>query len=482
MPASVIVSLNRNCSLGEPSPSDVTVAGPTGRDTLTGLTAGMHAGLRQLAAEGAPEEALVAQVRETDGARQALAFVFILERLARAGLLAYTLLVDGASLLSLMPIARGFHFASESVDGAAYVLSRFAYLHRDGGRLVLESPLARCVVVCHDARIAALLHRLSEPRSVETLASASPGLTPEALREVLGVLVAAGFADRAEEGGAVDEAVALRQWEFHDLLFHARSRLGRHDAPWGGTYRFRDQIPPLPALKARSGGELIPLARPDRATSSAHDRSFWEVLEARRSTRVHGDPPITSAQLGALLYRAARVCRVWDAEPAEQRLHQTSRRPYPGGGAVYELELYSVIDRCAGLSAGLYHYDPLDHGLERVSGPTQAVVALLEDAQRTSRMAASPQVLLIVAARFQRVSWKYTSMAYALILKDVGVLYQTLYLVATALGLAVCGLGIGDSDLFARAAGTDYYVESSVGELVLGSLPSSVTSADTVAE
>jgi len=80
-----------------------------------------------------------------------------------------------------------------------------------------------------------------------------------------------------------------------------------------------------------------------------------------------------------------------------------------------------------------------------------------------------PQVLIILTARFQRVSWKYNAMAYALVLKDVGVLYQTMYLVATAMGLAPCALGGGDSDLFAAVAGTNYYAETSVGEFILGS-------------
>jgi SagB-type dehydrogenase family enzyme len=63
-------------------------------------------------------------------------------------------------------------------------------------------------------------------------------------------------------------------------------------------------------------------------------------------------------------------------------------------------------------------------------------------------------------------------MAYAAVLKDVGVLYQTMYLVATAMGLAPCALGGGDSDLFAAAIGGDYYAEASVGEFLLGSKPS----------
>jgi oxazoline/thiazoline dehydrogenase len=47
------------------------------------------------------------------------------------------------------------------------------------------------------------------------------------------------------------------------------------------------------------------------------------------------------------------------------------------------------------------------------------------------------------------------------------VLYQTIYLAATAMGLAPCAIGGADADLFARAAGTDYYAETSVGEFLL---------------
>jgi hypothetical protein len=44
-----------------------------------------------------------------------------------------------------------------------------------------------------------------------------------------------------------------------------------------------------------------------------------------------------------------------------------------------------------------------------------------------------------------------------------------MYLVATAMGLAPCALGGGDSDLFAAVARTNYYAETSVGEFILGS-------------
>jgi SagB-type dehydrogenase family enzyme len=80
-------------------------------------------------------------------------------------------------------------------------------------------------------------------------------------------------------------------------------------------------------------------------------------------------------------------------------------------------------------------------------------------------------VLITLTSRFQRLSWKYRAIAYATTLRHTGVLYQTMYLVATAMGLAPCGLGNGSADLSVRALRLDYLTESSVGDFLLGSRP-----------
>jgi SagB-type dehydrogenase family enzyme len=194
------------------------------------------------------------------------------------------------------------------------------------------------------------------------------------------------------------------------------------------------------------------------------DMPLGHALETRRSVRRHDDAaPITAATLGAFLYRCARVRDVF--HDGHQEL---SSRPYPGGGAVYELELYPLVHRAADLAPGLYRYDPRGHALEHVAEPGPKLSLLLGYGQRTAAMDAPPQVLILLAARFARAMWKYESMAYALVLKDVGVMYQTMYLVATAMGLAPCSLGGGNSVAFADAAGLDPYAETSVGEFVLG--------------
>ena len=131
--------------------------------------------------------------------------------------------------------------------------------------------------------------------------------------------------------------------------------------------------------------------------------------------------------------------------------------------------MYAVVQACTDLAPGLYHYDPAGHRLIRLRGRTAEVTALLRDAAASTGVPEDTvQVLLILAARFARVAWKYESIAYALTLKHVGVVYQTMYLAATAMGLAPCAIGGGDADLFARAVGADYYAETSVGEFLLG--------------
>jgi SagB-type dehydrogenase family enzyme len=82
--------------------------------------------------------------------------------------------------------------------------------------------------------------------------------------------------------------------------------------------------------------------------------------------------------------------------------------------------------------------------------------------------AAVPQILITIAARFDRVSWKYSSIAYSLILKDVGVLIQTLYLMATEMGLGGCAIGTSNIDLFAKMTGLEFHIEGPVGQFALG--------------
>ncbi|GFG67821.1 hypothetical protein MKUB_53110 [Mycobacterium kubicae] len=167
-----------------------------------------------------------------------------------------------------------------------------------------------------------------------------------------------------------------------------------------------------------------------------------------------------------MLYRAARTRRTQPSGDAEQLLS----RPYPSAGSVYELELYPVIRNVAGLSPGMYHYDSFDHSLRLVaSADSTAVSQLIAPAAATLAGGAEPQALIVMAARCGRIMWTYEQLAYATILKDVGVLMQTIYLAATAMGIGACAQGYGDTSAFVAATGVDELQECSVGSMVIGS-------------
>lgn len=275
------------------------------------------------------------------------------------------------------------------------------------------------------------------------------------------------FLTRVDEQGRADEEQDCRaHWEFHDLLFHTHSRIGRNPAPVGGTYRFGGVLAPEPALKCRLGESAetaIPLARADVNRLKETDIPFTKVLEERRSVR--SAEPLGIDALGEFLYRSCRVTPLSQTEGAEDLV----RSVYPSGGSLHPLEVYIAATACPGLGAGMYRYQRLEHVLYTVAGFTSEVEALLEDARRSAGgLPGHPPILFVITARFRRTMWKYQSIAYRLILQEVGALYQTMYLVATAMGLSPCALGVGDSDRFARVASLDYYRETSVGEFMLG--------------
>ncbi|MGA9825056.1 MAG: SagB family peptide dehydrogenase, partial [Methylocystis sp.] len=140
----------------------------------------------------------------------------------------------------------------------------------------------------------------------------------------------------------------------------------------------------------------------------------------------------------------------------------------PCAGASYELELYLAVDKCEGLARGFYHYDAGAHLLVSIDAATDELEALLAGATNAAGAPAPPQILITICARFGRISWKYSSIAYSLILKDVGALMQTFYLMATDMGLGGCAIGVENIDLFAKMTGVEFHVEGPVGQFALG--------------
>ena len=292
----------------------------------------------------------------------------------------------------------------------------------------------------------------------------------------------AGGAAAAREGGAALALALLRAaglvasadavpdpwpwagtWELHDLLLHTRSRMDHGGGALGGTYRHGRDRAPLPVHKPARGPQL-PLPEPAAPSALAG------LLAERRSRYDRASEPVTLEELSTLLHRSAGI--VQRPTPGDSVPYAVALRPYPSGGACHPLECYLLVDRCRGLGRGVYHYDPEGHQLEEVGG--DEVVhrwfaaygwGLQERLAVGGSHPPGPDLLLVLTARVFRTQFKYEGLAYALILKEVGAFMQTVYLVATEMGLAPCALGTGPDRAFEAASDASFLVEPVVGEI-----------------
>jgi SagB-type dehydrogenase family enzyme len=399
----------------------------------------------------------------------------LVRRLARRGLLEYRLVRAGndQDQVVIEPQNADYWPRIPALDGAeTIVLSRFAYLRRRGSEMVLESPRAGALFRICDPEIATALSKLAKPQKISRFRRQHgfPGAVLLALLLDCQILfridAAGGDGLRAAEG---DDNLVL--WDFHDLLFHTRSTEGRQANPLGGLYPYAGVMPSPPAVRPRWPGKKIDLRKLSPSPAPAAS-PFSKLLHERHSTRDFDDgQPITLAELSRFLDGTARVQSKWKAglDPdGGGPVIEYAPRPYPSGGSAYELELYLAVANCEGLARGFYHYDADRNALVPIGVRAQELEAMLAAGESAMGAPAPPQILITISARFGRTLWKYSSVAYALILKDVGVLIQTLYLMTTDMGLGGCAIGTNNIDLFARMTGLEFHVEGPVGQFALG--------------
>lgn len=324
--------------------------------------------------------------------------------------------------------------------------SKFTYLTFETGPPAIRNPLSDRYLIVRDPTALGVLATFADARPLEGEATG----------------IADAMADAAmllpcdRDGSSMDDREpARRMWELHDLILHSRSRLGRTDGAVGTTYRFRDAFPEPVAAHPATGPGGIDLPEPG---PEAGDPPLFATGARRRSVRRFAETPPTLSQLGAFLHHALRARPRGDA----------IRRVYPNAGGLHEQSFYLAVDRSEALSRGLYRYDDRAHRLHLEAEPSPELDRLFEVAARAMAVEARPPALIVITSRFGQAGWKYSGLAYALQLKNAGVILEWLYLTATAVGLGGCALGPGDSDAFGSIAGLDYLREGSIGEFAFG--------------
>ena len=222
---------------------------------------------------------------------------------------------------------------------------------------------------------------------------------------------------------------------------------------WAGSFRMAGPVSPLPALRpswpGKTNRSLRGYGLPPGSAAADCETPAGKLVP--RATSMTGSRS-RSRELSCFLDGAARALpRPGSPEPIA--------RPFPSAGASSELELYLSVHVCEGLDPGFYHYDAGAHASSPIEVPLADVKALLAQGASAMGVTAPPQILITIAARFGRVSWKYSSIAYSLILKDAGVLTETLYLMACGMGLGGCAIGIANIDQFEKMTGIEFHIE-----------------------
>ncbi len=284
-----------------------------------------------------------------------------------------------------------------------------------------------------------LLHALEEWRTPAELARTMPGATPAEVRRALIALERRTLVERA--GHERPEERLLDSWDAWSpaaALFHFSTK----DAPYvdydRGERALARQGRPQPPP---AGSRMTCEARFEPLPPARRQGEFPAVLLARRTWRRFARAALARDELSTLLGLTFGVQGWMDLGPGGLAPLKTS----PSGGARHSIEAYVLARRVTGLAAGLYHYEAVRHGLERLP-PPRVKPRVLTYLPRQPWFDAAPAVVLMTAV-FPRVQWRYQHpRAYRVVLAEAGHLCQTFCLTATWLGLApFCSMALADS-------------------------------------
>lgn len=205
-----------------------------------------------------------------------------------------------------------------------------------------------------------------------------------------------------------------------------------------------------------------PLQWPDGALTALTPRSeplhvdVVELLEQRQSRRDFSRD-MTANELSDFLWLA---CRSRTARPGPYGFLQESR-PYPSAGGMHPIHvLLARAEEC------WMRYDPLEHALIEISGSRVAATLAREAADALVPL--NRGVVIALAAEPGRTAAKYEN-ADSLVWRDAGTVLGFMSVVAEALRLSFCPLGILGESHVSAAVGGDSRVQAA-GLAVLGVL------------
>ena len=214
------------------------------------------------------------------------------------------------------------------------------------------------------------------------------------------------------------------------LLYHLNSE------PWGNIEAYQSITYEVEYKQLAASLKSFPLPAP-------RESEVTRLAGKRYSCRAYEAKPLPLSQLSALLWGSYGITRT------DETLLGGSlalMRPVPSAGGLFPLEVYVASQRVEGLPDGLHHYNVRKHSLETFhAGPA---FKLLQPLLYMFQAIEHSNLVIFLAAVFNRTQKKYGPRGYRYILLEAGHVAQNLCLLAVERGLgSLCMGGYTDGEL-----------------------------------
>ncbi len=208
----------------------------------------------------------------------------------------------------------------------------------------------------------------------------------------------------------------------------------------------------IPLYKEYPDCMKIKLPMPDPGNMTVES-----AISNRRSTRYFKDETIKPGHLSQILLSGAGFTYTRSG---------LALRAAPSGGALYPIELYVVVNNVESLEKGLYHYQVKDSTLALIkAGDFNKNIHIASHKQ--DAVGNSP-VTIIITARFERSTRKYTDRGYRYTYIECGAIGEHIFLQTVSLGMGTVMVGAFNDDKLNEFLGIDGKEEASLLIMPIG--------------
>lgn len=160
--------------------------------------------------------------------------------------------------------------------------------------------------------------------------------------------------------------------------------------------------------------------------------SVDQAIRSRRSVRTYSTTSLTLQDVSQLLW-------------ASQGITDTDRnyRTAPSAGHVFPMEMYLVTgnNSVQGLGAGIYHYNPFNHTLEKIAEGDLRYN--LSQAAHQQKWVETAPISMVITGNYQKMKEKYPDERISTRFVDIeaGHIGENIYLEAVAHGMGTVAIG-----------------------------------------